>query len=94
MVKSFEANPSQFDHRELAKRGVTLTLLWEEYRRKCYNEGKKPYPYARIKQRKYIMSPGDLTKSVRFSGLFFLLGKCIQEGHTKQQFELRKGVSI
>ena len=70
-------------HRELAKRGVTLTLLWEEYRRKCYNEGKKPYPYARIKQRKYIMSPEDLTKSVRFSGLFFLLGKCIQEGHTK-----------
>ena len=28
-------------HRELAKRGVTLTLLWEEYRRKCYDEGKK-----------------------------------------------------
>ena len=58
-------------HRELAKRGVTLTLLREEYRCKCYDEGKRPYPYARIKQRKYIMSPEDLTKSVRFSGLFF-----------------------
>lgn len=58
-------------HRELAKRGVTLTLSREEYRCKCYDEGKRPYPYARIKQRKYIMSPEDLTKSVRFSRLFF-----------------------
>lgn len=30
-------------HRELAKHGVTLTLLLEEYRRKCYDESKKPY---------------------------------------------------
>ena len=26
----------QYIHRELAKPGVTLTLLWEEYRSKCY----------------------------------------------------------
>ena len=32
----------------------------------------KVYPYARIKQRKYIKSPENLTKSVRLSGLFFL----------------------
>ncbi len=30
-------------HKELAKNGVTLTLLWEEYRRKCYEAGKTPY---------------------------------------------------
>ena len=28
-------------------------------------------------------SPEGLTKSVRFSGLFFLPGKCIQEGYTE-----------
>lgn len=27
-------------HKELAKNGVTLTLLWEEYRRKCYEAEK------------------------------------------------------
>lgn len=30
-------------HRELAKPGVTLTLLWEEYCRKCYEGGRTPY---------------------------------------------------
>lgn len=30
-------------HSELAKRGVTLTLLWDEYRRKAESLGKKPY---------------------------------------------------
>jgi len=30
-------------HSELAKRGVTLTLLWDEYRRKTESLGKKPY---------------------------------------------------
>ena len=30
-------------HTELAKNGVTLTLLWEEYRAKCYESGKTPY---------------------------------------------------
>ena len=27
-------------HRELAKSGVTLTFLWEEYCRKCYGGGR------------------------------------------------------
>ena len=35
-------------HRELAKRGVTLTLLWEEYRHKCYDEGKKSYMFTQF----------------------------------------------
>lgn len=30
-------------HTELAKNGITLTLLWEEYRAKCYKAGKTPY---------------------------------------------------
>lgn len=29
----------QYIHRELAKPSVTLTLLWEEYRSKCYETG-------------------------------------------------------
>lgn len=33
----------QYIHRELAKPGVTLTLLWEEYCNKCYEAKKKPY---------------------------------------------------
>ena len=32
----------------MAKRGVTLTLLWEEYRRECYDEGKKPYMFTQF----------------------------------------------
>ena len=54
----------------------------------------KVYPYTRIKQRKYRKSPEGLTKSVRSSGLFFLPGKCIQKGYTKQQKKSRKDVSI
>lgn len=30
-------------HKELAKPGVTLTLLWNEYCAQCYNSGKTPY---------------------------------------------------
>lgn len=30
-------------HRELAKPGVTLTLLWEEYCLKCYESGRTPH---------------------------------------------------
>lgn len=30
-------------HKELAKPGVTMTLLWEEYRARCYENGQTPY---------------------------------------------------
>ena len=30
-------------HRELAKRGVTMTLLWEEYCQQCHESGRTPY---------------------------------------------------
>lgn len=30
-------------HRELSKKGVTLTLLWNEYCERCYANGEKPY---------------------------------------------------
>lgn len=33
-------------HRELAKPGVNLTLLWEEYRAQCSTEGQQPYMYT------------------------------------------------
>jgi transposase len=33
----------EYIHRELAKPGVTMTLLWSEYNEKCLNAGMKPY---------------------------------------------------
>ena len=33
----------EFIHKELAKPGVTMTLLWNEYRIKCEECGKRPY---------------------------------------------------
>ena len=33
-------------HRELSKPGVTLTLLWDEYCRKCREGGEIPYQYS------------------------------------------------
>lgn len=35
-------------HKELAKPGVTLTLLWEEYRRTCYESGLTPYMFTQF----------------------------------------------
>ena len=51
--------------------GAITRIIWfllnshQNLRGKCT-------PHARIKQRKYRKSPEGLTKSVRFSGLFFL----------------------
>jgi hypothetical protein len=50
----------------------------------------KVYPHTRIEQRKYKKSPEGLTKSVRLSGLFFLPGKCIQEGYIKEQLNAKR----
>lgn len=33
----------EYVHRELSKKGVTLTLLWEEYCKKAYVNGEIPY---------------------------------------------------
>ena len=38
----------EYIHRELAKEGVTLTLLWSEYNAKCRTEGKIPYLYSQF----------------------------------------------
>jgi transposase len=35
-------------HRELAKRGVTMTLLWEEYCQQCHESGQTPYQYTQF----------------------------------------------
>ncbi|MBF4691586.1 IS21 family transposase [Fusibacter ferrireducens] len=35
-------------HKELAKPGVNLTLLWSEYCEKCYNAGATPYMYSQF----------------------------------------------
>ena len=43
-VESIYAEPDYaYIHRELAKTGVTLTLLWEEYCRTCHESGRTPY---------------------------------------------------
>ena len=39
-VSSYVEPDYQYIHRELAKPGVTLTLLWEEYCQKCYADRK------------------------------------------------------
>ena len=54
----------------------------------------KGVPLRPDRAEKIYKSPEDLTKSVRFSGLFFLPGKCIQEGYMKQQYKLRKRVYV
>jgi len=43
-------------HRELAKPGVTMALLWEEYCRKCYEAGETPYMSTQFgdKYRKWV----------------------------------------
>ncbi|WP_257352270.1 IS21 family transposase [Pseudalkalibacillus decolorationis] len=38
----------EYIHKELAKKGVTLTLLWEEYCRTCYQTGETPYMYTQF----------------------------------------------
>ena len=35
-------------HRELAKSGVNLTLLWSEYCTECYSNGDTPYMYTQF----------------------------------------------
>ena len=38
----------EYIHRELAKLGVTLTLLWDEYCQKCRDSGEIPYQYSQF----------------------------------------------
>lgn len=38
-------------HRELARPGVTLTLLWEEYCARCHESGQKPYMSTQFGER-------------------------------------------
>jgi len=54
----------------------------------------KVYPYARIEQRKYRKSPEDLTKSVRFSGLFFLPRKVYSRGLYRVMIQHGKVVNL
>ena len=37
-----------FIHRELARQGVNLTLLWTEYCKKCESNGATPYMYTQF----------------------------------------------
>ena len=54
----------------------------------------KVYPHARIEQRKYRKSPENLTKSVRFSGLFFLPRKVYSRGLHRVMIQHGKVVNL
>ena len=41
--KSYAEPDYEYIHRELSKKGVTLTLLWQEYCEKAYVNGQIPY---------------------------------------------------
>lgn len=43
VMSMYEEPDYAYIHRELAKPGVTLTLLWEEYCQKCHENHKTPY---------------------------------------------------
>ena len=47
----------EYIHRELSKKGVTLTLLWQEYCETAYTNGEKPYMSTHA-QSTCIISPG------------------------------------
>lgn len=38
----------EYIHKELAKKGVTLTLLWDEYCQKCHQTSEIPYMYTQF----------------------------------------------
>jgi transposase len=45
-------------HKELGKRGVTLTLLWDEYCNECRQNGEIPYAYTQFRHyyRRYVQT--------------------------------------
>ena len=47
-------------HRELAKPGVTMALLWEEYCRKCHEAGETPYMSTQFGDKYRRCYPGGL----------------------------------
>ena len=49
-------------HAELARKGVNLAILWEEYCAKCQSEGTVPYMYTQYCE-KYRQSVGQSDKS-------------------------------
>ena len=51
-VKSVYKEPDfDYIHRELSKRGVTLTLLWNEYSAACQQSGETPFMYTQFCKR-------------------------------------------
>lgn len=46
-------------HAELARKGVNLTMLWEEYCAKCQSEGTVPYMYTQYCEKYRRVGQGD-----------------------------------
>ena len=50
-VSEYTEPDYSYIHRELARPGVTLTLLWKEYYAKCHESGQKPYMSTQFGER-------------------------------------------
>ena len=48
-AKNFKMPDCEKMHKELGKRGVTLTLLWDEYCNECRQNGELPYAYTQFR---------------------------------------------
>ena len=65
---SYRTPDCEYIHRELAKPGVTMTLLWDEYCRKCRDEGEIPCQYSQFCKlyRKYaVVSKATMVSSMQ-----------------------------
>lgn len=69
-VKSGRKIPDcSYLHKELAKPGVTLTLLWSEYWEQCHSEQLIPYQYTQFCEYYRTYAKSDITK--RRATLYF-----------------------
>jgi len=48
--KTYKEPDYEHIHKEMAKRGVTLSLLWNEYCAQCRHNGEIPYMYTAYRQ--------------------------------------------
>lgn len=49
-LPEYKAPDCQYIHREMAKSGVTLSLLWAEYNDQCRAQGEVPYQITQFKK--------------------------------------------
>lgn len=89
-------------HRELAKKGVNLTLLWKEYQANCSNAGRVPYQYTQFcdiyrawakKSKATASCTGHLHSACRCLKSV-LTGQLIHDPQAVLQFLFRLGIHV